>query len=208
MGSVATASKPAGDEIFTVLFIPHTPTPCPQHLTLPIPLTHNPSFQAKLRMGSVATGSKPDGDEIAITDNGNYIVDLFFKEPIKARGLTSPPHPPRPPIPLHTHTHIHASSPSHFASAYTNISNYIADLFLNELIKGRSVDPCPTSSVLFHSCGMLGSSHPPPPSQDPVAAATDPPLHALPFLIVHTRPRLHRTRWPLQRTRPYTPFHS
>ena len=24
-----------------------------------------------------------DGDEIAVTDNGNYIVDLFFKEPIK-----------------------------------------------------------------------------------------------------------------------------
>jgi len=24
-----------------------------------------------------------DGDEPAVTDNGNYIVDLFFKEPIK-----------------------------------------------------------------------------------------------------------------------------
>ena len=30
-----------------------------------------------------ATGSVADGDEIAVTDNGNYIVDLFFKEPIK-----------------------------------------------------------------------------------------------------------------------------
>merc|ERR1719454_373915 len=39
--------------------------------------------EAKLRMGSAATGSVVDGDEIAITDNGNYIVDLFFKEPIK-----------------------------------------------------------------------------------------------------------------------------
>jgi len=39
--------------------------------------------EAKLRMGSAATGSAPDGDEIAVTDNGNYIVDLFFKEPIK-----------------------------------------------------------------------------------------------------------------------------
>ena len=39
--------------------------------------------EAKLRMGSAATGSKPDGDEPAVTDNGNYIVDLFFKEPIK-----------------------------------------------------------------------------------------------------------------------------
>merc|ERR1719213_1137653 len=39
--------------------------------------------EAKLRMGSAATGSTVDGDEIAVTDNGNYIVDLFFKEPIK-----------------------------------------------------------------------------------------------------------------------------
>eukprot|EP00951_Prasinocladus_malaysianus_P002259 scaffold16003_cov32-Prasinocladus_malaysianus.AAC.1 len=38
--------------------------------------------EAKLRMGSAATGAKPDGDEIAVTDNGNYIVDLFFREPI------------------------------------------------------------------------------------------------------------------------------
>jgi len=34
-------------------------------------------------MGSAASGSTADGDEIAVTDNGNYIVDLFFKEPIK-----------------------------------------------------------------------------------------------------------------------------
>merc|ERR1719199_1995533 len=39
--------------------------------------------EAKIRMGSAATGSAPDGDELAVTDNGNYIVDLFFKEPIK-----------------------------------------------------------------------------------------------------------------------------
>ena len=39
--------------------------------------------EAKLRMGSAATGSKVDGDEPAVTDNGNYIVDLFFKEAIK-----------------------------------------------------------------------------------------------------------------------------
>merc|ERR1711924_96098 len=38
--------------------------------------------EAKLRLGSAATGSTPDGDEPAVTDNGNYIVDLFFKEPI------------------------------------------------------------------------------------------------------------------------------
>jgi len=35
-----------------------------------------------LRMGSSST-NKPDGDEIAVTDNGNYIVDLEFTEPIK-----------------------------------------------------------------------------------------------------------------------------
>lgn len=34
-----------------------------------------------LRMGS-STNNKVDGDEIAITDNGNYIVDLHFDEPI------------------------------------------------------------------------------------------------------------------------------
>jgi ribose 5-phosphate isomerase A len=35
-----------------------------------------------LRMGS-SSSNKPDGDEIAVTDNGNYIVDLHFKEAIK-----------------------------------------------------------------------------------------------------------------------------
>ena len=33
-------------------------------------------------MGSVAN-NKRDGENIAITDNGNYIVDLHFDEPIK-----------------------------------------------------------------------------------------------------------------------------
>jgi ribose 5-phosphate isomerase A len=33
-------------------------------------------------MGS-STNNKADGDEIAVTDNGNYIVDLHFTEPIK-----------------------------------------------------------------------------------------------------------------------------
>jgi len=37
----------------------------------------------QLRLGSCATGSAIDGDEIAITDNGNYIVDLIFEKPIK-----------------------------------------------------------------------------------------------------------------------------
>lgn len=35
-----------------------------------------------LRVGSCAN-NKVDGDEIAVTDNGNYIVDLHFEEPIK-----------------------------------------------------------------------------------------------------------------------------
>lgn len=35
-----------------------------------------------LRMGS-SSNNKVDGDEIAVTDNGNYIVDLHFKELIK-----------------------------------------------------------------------------------------------------------------------------
>jgi len=38
--------------------------------------------KAVLRMGSVSN-NKNDGEKIAVTDNGNYIVDLFFTEPIK-----------------------------------------------------------------------------------------------------------------------------
>ena len=34
-----------------------------------------------LRMGT-SQSNQPDGDNIAVTDNGNYIVDLFFDEPI------------------------------------------------------------------------------------------------------------------------------
>lgn len=33
-------------------------------------------------MGS-SQNNQNDGDEIAVTDNGNYIVDLHFEEPIK-----------------------------------------------------------------------------------------------------------------------------
>jgi len=38
--------------------------------------------EPQLRRGNVAN-NKADGEEIAVTDNGNYIVDLKFKEPIK-----------------------------------------------------------------------------------------------------------------------------
>ena len=34
-----------------------------------------------LRMGS-SSNNQNDGDNIAVTDNGNYIVDLFFKSAI------------------------------------------------------------------------------------------------------------------------------
>lgn len=37
---------------------------------------------AKLRLGSAATGSVVDGEDPAVTDNGNYIVDLFFEKAI------------------------------------------------------------------------------------------------------------------------------
>lgn len=37
--------------------------------------------KAVLRMGS-ATNTKIDGTNIAVTDNGNYIVDLFFSSPL------------------------------------------------------------------------------------------------------------------------------
>ena len=44
--------------------------------------------KAVLRMGSVAN-NKNDGPNIAVTDNGNYIVDLFFTEPIKDSALAA-----------------------------------------------------------------------------------------------------------------------
>jgi ribose 5-phosphate isomerase A len=46
------------------------------------------STTAVLRLGSVSN-NKPDGTEIAVTDNGNYIVDLFFTEPIKDVALAA-----------------------------------------------------------------------------------------------------------------------
>jgi ribose 5-phosphate isomerase A len=51
-----------------------------------------PSLQGKckgvLRMGSSST-NKEDGDEIAVTDNGNYIVDLHFTENINDATVTA-----------------------------------------------------------------------------------------------------------------------
>lgn len=44
--------------------------------------------KAVLRMGSISN-NKNDGNNIAITDNGNYIVDLFFTEPIRDVALAA-----------------------------------------------------------------------------------------------------------------------
>ena len=44
--------------------------------------------EPKLRKGSAAN-NKEDGTEPAVTDNGNYIVDLFFKAPIKDAPLAA-----------------------------------------------------------------------------------------------------------------------
>jgi ribose 5-phosphate isomerase A len=41
-----------------------------------------------LRMGS-SSNNQNDGDEIAVTDNGNYIVDLFFTEILKDAALAA-----------------------------------------------------------------------------------------------------------------------
>ena len=38
--------------------------------------------EPKLRLGS-SSNNQEDGTEPAVTDNGNYIVDLFFKTPLK-----------------------------------------------------------------------------------------------------------------------------
>ncbi|RYH25292.1 ribose 5-phosphate isomerase A [archaeon] len=68
---------------------PHFPLPveitpfCHEH-TLRV-IQSLPSLtgcKAVLRMGNVANNKK-DGDNIAITDNGNYIVDLYFTAPIR-----------------------------------------------------------------------------------------------------------------------------
>merc|ERR1719454_1405644 len=44
--------------------------------------------EPKLRRGS-SSNNKEDGPDPAVTDNGNYIVDLFFTEPIKDAPLAA-----------------------------------------------------------------------------------------------------------------------
>jgi hypothetical protein len=41
-----------------------------------------------LRRGSAAN-NKPDGEEVAVTDNGNYIVDLHFERPLTDAHATA-----------------------------------------------------------------------------------------------------------------------
>ena len=64
--------------------IPVEITPfCHEHTTRAIAaLPSCACCQPVLRMGS-SSNNKKDGDGIAITDNGNYIVDLHFAERIK-----------------------------------------------------------------------------------------------------------------------------
>lgn len=44
--------------------------------------------KAVLRRGS-ASNNKKDGDSIAVTDNGNYIIDLFFEDSLGDITLAS-----------------------------------------------------------------------------------------------------------------------
>jgi len=75
---------------------PHFPLPveiapfCHEHtLRTVAALPSLAGCEAKLRLGSAATGSKVDGDQPAVTDNGNYVVDLFFKKPIADPALAA-----------------------------------------------------------------------------------------------------------------------
>jgi Ribose 5-phosphate isomerase A (phosphoriboisomerase A) len=62
------------------------------HLSPNLPFTSSISLptgcKAVLRMGSIAN-NKNDGPNIAVTDNGNYIVDLFFTAPIADVALAA-----------------------------------------------------------------------------------------------------------------------
>ena len=44
--------------------------------------------KAVLRRGNVSN-NKQDGENIAVTDNGNYIIDLFFDKPIADAAKTA-----------------------------------------------------------------------------------------------------------------------
>mmetsp|Transcript_71646 Transcript_71646/g.191161 ORF Transcript_71646/g.191161 Transcript_71646/m.191161 type:complete len:270 (-) Transcript_71646:42-851(-) len=54
-----------------------------------LPAFKDTGCRAQLRKGSASTGSKEDGPEVAVTDNGNYIVDLFFEKKIPDPGAAA-----------------------------------------------------------------------------------------------------------------------
>ena len=59
-----------------------TPTACRALTSTPYPSTPSTRCRALIRRGNLNT-SVSDGFEPAVTDNGNYVVDLFFAAPIK-----------------------------------------------------------------------------------------------------------------------------
>jgi ribose 5-phosphate isomerase A len=61
------------------------------HIDIPHTIKPHQSPQgckAVLRMGNISN-NKNDGPNIAVTDNGNYIVDLFFTSPIADVALAA-----------------------------------------------------------------------------------------------------------------------
>ena len=73
---------------------PHFPIPveivpfCHEHtvrLIAALPSVSCAGCTPKLRMGSSAN-NKADGEEVAVTDNGNYIVDLHMASPLPGAG--------------------------------------------------------------------------------------------------------------------------
>ena len=76
---------------------PHFPIPveivpfCHEHtvrLIAALPSVSCAGCTPKLRMGSSAN-NKADGEEVAITDNGNYIVDLHMASPLPDAALAA-----------------------------------------------------------------------------------------------------------------------
>ena len=76
---------------------PHFPVPveivpfCHEHtmrLVAGLPSVAAAGCTPALRMGS-ASNNKADGDKVAVTDNGNYIVDLHFTSPLEDAAATA-----------------------------------------------------------------------------------------------------------------------
>ena len=76
---------------------PHFPVPveivpfCHEHtmrLVAALPSVAAAGCKPVLRLGS-SSNNKPDGDEVAVTDNGNYIVDLHFTSALADPAATA-----------------------------------------------------------------------------------------------------------------------